>query len=127
MNSSYLSYVFELSLYYLLLIMSLPLVYAVTYHLSFSSMYTSEWLMISVFLSPLVLSICRYSLWFCSFETARTPSDEIKQKILEKVSKLFKDFFIKPPNQLKFFLLQLESLQHIVVGVFKGVVAANVP
>ncbi|EGO9139762.1 hypothetical protein DW621_03080 [Enterococcus faecalis] len=55
MNSSYLSYVFELSLYYLLLIMSLPLVYAVTYHLSFSSMYTSEWLMISVFLSPLVL------------------------------------------------------------------------
>lgn len=35
--------------------MSLPLVYAVTYHLSFSSMYTSEWLMISVFLSPLVL------------------------------------------------------------------------
>ena len=32
-----------------------PLVYAVTYHLSFSSMYTSEWLMISVFLSPLVL------------------------------------------------------------------------
>lgn len=55
MNSSYLSYVFELSLYYLLLIMSLPLVYAVTYHLSFSSMYTSERLMISVFLSPLVL------------------------------------------------------------------------
>ncbi|EGO5241527.1 hypothetical protein ACT9SR_06120 [Enterococcus faecalis] len=55
MNSSYLSYVFELTLYYLLLIMSLPLVYAVTYHLSFSSMYTSEWLMISVFLSPLVL------------------------------------------------------------------------
>lgn len=34
MNSSYLSYVFELSLYYLLLIMSLPLVYAVTYHVS---------------------------------------------------------------------------------------------
>ena len=48
MNSSYLSYVFELSLYYLLLIMSLPLVYAVTYHLSFSSMYTSEWSLIGV-------------------------------------------------------------------------------
>ena len=85
MNSSYLSYVFELSLYYLLLIMSLPLVYAVTYHLSFSSMYTSEWLM-----------ILRYSLWFCSSETARTPSDEIKQKSLKSV-KTFQGFLLSHP------------------------------
>lgn len=96
MNSSYLSYVFELSLYYLLLIMSLPLVYAVTYHLSFSSMYTSEWLMISVFLSPLVL-LFAYSLWFCSFETARTSSDEIKQKILEKCQNFSRIFLLSHP------------------------------
>lgn len=55
MNSSYLSYAFELSSYYLLLIMGLLLVYAVTYHLSFNSIYTSKWSMIFVFLSPLVL------------------------------------------------------------------------
>lgn len=97
MNSSYLSYVFELSLYYLLLIMSLPLVYAVTYHLSFSSMYTSEWLMISVFLSPLVLLFAGIRYGFCSFETARTPSDEIKQKILEKCQNFSRIFLLSHP------------------------------
>ena len=95
--------------------MSLPLVYAVTYHLSFSSMYTSEWLIISVFLSPLVLLFAGIRYGFARLKQQERQVMN-KAKILEKCQN-FSRIFIKPPNRLK-FLLQLESLQHIVVGVF---------
>ena len=63
--------------------MSLPLVYAVTYHLSFSSMYTSEWLMISVFLSPLVLLFAGIRYGFARLKQQERQVMN-KVKILEK-------------------------------------------
>lgn len=61
---SYKSYVVEMSLYYGLLVLVLPLIYAVTNHLSFLSVFRIEWFAISFFLYPgvLLLSAIRYGL-----------------------------------------------------------------
>ncbi|MBL1229884.1 hypothetical protein IW492_11640 [Enterococcus sp. BWB1-3] len=61
---SYQSIVFELTLYYLIAVISLPLVYAVTYHLPFTGIFSAEWLGVSIMLYPIVflLSGLRYSL-----------------------------------------------------------------
>ncbi|EOL45473.1 hypothetical protein RV11_GL000094 [Enterococcus phoeniculicola] len=55
MKNSYRGIIFEMSLIYGLLAISLPLVYAVTYHLSFTGIYSAEWLAVSLFLYPIVL------------------------------------------------------------------------
>lgn len=47
--------VFEMSLYYGLLAIVLPLIYAVTYHVSFMSVFSVEWLAVTVFMYPIVL------------------------------------------------------------------------
>lgn len=62
MKQFYRSLVFEMSLYYLLLVFSLPLVYAVTYHLPFMEVYNIEWFAVSLFCYPVVLifSAVRY-------------------------------------------------------------------
>lgn len=54
MKQLYKSMVFEMTLYYLLLIFCLPLVYAVTYHLSFMEVFNAEWFAVSLFCSPLI-------------------------------------------------------------------------
>ena len=55
--------VFEMSLYYGLLAIVLPLIYAVTYHVSFMSVFSVEWLAVAVFMYPIVLILAaiRYS------------------------------------------------------------------
>lgn len=62
MRYTYKSLLFEMSLYYILLVFCLPSVYAVTYHLPFMEVYTLEWLVLSFFCYPLVLllSAIRY-------------------------------------------------------------------
>ncbi|MCA5011970.1 MULTISPECIES: hypothetical protein [unclassified Enterococcus] len=62
MKGSYKTVVFETSLYYILLAIVLPLIYAVTYHVAFLSVFTTEWLAVTLFLYPivLVLSTIRY-------------------------------------------------------------------
>ncbi|MBO0423262.1 hypothetical protein BCR22_05035 [Enterococcus plantarum] len=54
--------VFEMSLYYGLLAIVLPLIYAVTYHVSFMSVFSVEWLAVTLFIYPivLILSTIRY-------------------------------------------------------------------
>jgi hypothetical protein len=61
---SYVSFVFELSLYYLLVMIGLPLVYAVTYHYPFEAVFTGGWLSFAVFLYPSVFFLAglRYIL-----------------------------------------------------------------
>ncbi|MGC6770082.1 hypothetical protein [Enterococcus sp. LJL51] len=60
---SFKSIVFELSLFYLLLAVGLPLVYAVTYHLPMMGIFSLEWLFACAAVYPLVLllSAFRYS------------------------------------------------------------------
>ncbi|MEI5992818.1 hypothetical protein [Candidatus Enterococcus mansonii] len=55
MNYSYKTVVFETSLYYSLIAIMLPLVYAVTNHVSFISVLSVEWLAIVLFIYPIVL------------------------------------------------------------------------
>ena len=64
MMQPYKSIVFEVSLYYLIVVIGLPLVYAVTYHLPFTGIFSMEWLFLSIAFYPLVLlfSGFRYSL-----------------------------------------------------------------
>lgn len=61
---SYKSYVVEMSLYYGLLVLVLPLIYAVTNHLSFLVVFPMEWFAVSLFLYPIVwlLSAIRYGI-----------------------------------------------------------------
>ncbi|WP_207696405.1 hypothetical protein DOK67_0000781 [Enterococcus sp. DIV0212c] len=62
MKRLYKSVVFEMSLYYGMLAVVLPLIYAVTYQVSFISVFNAEWLAVTVFMYPivLVLSAIRY-------------------------------------------------------------------
>ncbi|MHC5228766.1 hypothetical protein ACYSNW_10850 [Enterococcus sp. LJL99] len=62
MNHSYKSCLFVFSLYYALLAFSLPLVYAVTYHVSFMDVYTIDWLLFVLIFYPSVflISAVRY-------------------------------------------------------------------
>ncbi|MBO0475370.1 hypothetical protein IGL98_003281 [Enterococcus sp. DIV0840] len=62
MKRLYKSVVFEMSLYYGLLAIVLPLIYAVTYHLSFMSVFSVEWFAVTLFMYPivLILSMIRY-------------------------------------------------------------------
>ncbi|MBO0440351.1 hypothetical protein [Candidatus Enterococcus ikei] len=62
MKRLYKSVVFEMSLYYGMVAVVLPLIYAVTYHVSFISVFSAEWLAVTVFMYPvvLVLSAIRY-------------------------------------------------------------------
>lgn len=62
MKRLYQSFVFEMSLYYLFLIFTLPFVYAITYHVSFTEVYDLEWGAVSIFCYPsvLFLSAVRY-------------------------------------------------------------------
>ncbi|MBM7690086.1 hypothetical protein BCR24_03570 [Enterococcus ureilyticus] len=55
--------VFEMSLYYGLMALVLPLIYAVTYHVAFISVFNVEWFAVTLFMYPivLVLSAIRYS------------------------------------------------------------------
>ncbi|MBO0446779.1 hypothetical protein JZO78_10510 [Enterococcus ureilyticus] len=55
--------VFEMSLYYGLMALVLPLIYAVTYHVAFISVFNIEWFAVTLFMYPivLVLSAIRYS------------------------------------------------------------------
>ncbi|WP_348921130.1 hypothetical protein [Enterococcus rotai] len=57
--------VFEMSLYYGLLALVLPLIYAVTYHVAFISVFSIEWLAVTLFMYPivLILSTIRYSYY----------------------------------------------------------------
>ena len=57
--------VFEMSLYYGVLALVLPLIYAVTYHVSFMSVFSIEWLAVTLFMYPivLILSTIRYSYY----------------------------------------------------------------
>ncbi|EOL45153.1 hypothetical protein [Enterococcus caccae] len=54
--------VFEMSLYYGVLAIVLPLIYAVTYHVGIVSVFNVEWFAVTVFMYPavLVLSAIRY-------------------------------------------------------------------
>lgn len=63
MKISYKTYVVEMSLYYGLLALMLPLIYAVTNQLVLMSVFSMEWLCVTVFLYPIVLllSAVRYS------------------------------------------------------------------
>lgn len=60
---TYKSIVFELTLYYLIAVISLPLVYAVTCHLPFTGIFSAEWLGVSIILYPIVFLVSglRYS------------------------------------------------------------------
>lgn len=62
MKQSYKSYVFVFSLYYVLMALSLPLVYAVTYQVPFMDAYTIEWFSVILLLCPCVflISAVRY-------------------------------------------------------------------
>ncbi|MGX7150134.1 hypothetical protein [Enterococcus ureasiticus] len=62
MKRLYKSVVFEMSLYYGLLAIVLPLIYAVTYYLSFMSVFSVEWFAVTLFMYPivLILSMIRY-------------------------------------------------------------------
>lgn len=59
----YKSIVFEMTLYYLIAVISLPLVYAVSYHLPFTGIFSAEWLGVSLMLYPFVFLLAglRYS------------------------------------------------------------------
>lgn len=63
MKCLYKTVVFELSLYYGLLMIVLPLIYAVTYHVSFVSVFSVEWFAVALFMYPIVLivSMIHYS------------------------------------------------------------------
>lgn len=63
MKCSFKEFVFEMSLYYGLIALALPLIYAVTNQLSFMSVFGTEWLAVTLFLSPIIvlLSVIRYS------------------------------------------------------------------
>lgn len=65
MKRLYRSVVFEMSLYYGLLAIVLPLIYAVTYHISFMSVFNLEWLAVTLFIYPIVLviSMIRYGYY----------------------------------------------------------------
>ncbi|MEI5990656.1 hypothetical protein [Enterococcus crotali] len=65
MKRLYKTVVFEMSLYYGLLAILLPLIYAVTYHLSFMSVFNLEWLAVTLFIYPIVLIVAmiRYSYY----------------------------------------------------------------
>jgi predicted membrane metal-binding protein len=65
MQRSYTSIVYEMSLYYGLLAVVLPLIYAVTNQLSFLAVFSIEWLAVSVFLYPivLILAVIRYAIY----------------------------------------------------------------
>ena len=56
----YKSIVFEMTLYYLIAVISLPLVYAVTYHLPFTGIFSIQWLGVSVVLYPAVLLLAAF-------------------------------------------------------------------
>ncbi|EOI06792.1 hypothetical protein UAY_00134 [Enterococcus moraviensis ATCC BAA-383] len=62
MKRLFKSVVFEMSLYYGVLAVVLPLIYAVTYHVSYLSVFSAEWFAVTVFMYPvvLVLSAIRY-------------------------------------------------------------------
>lgn len=55
MNRFFKTVVFEMSLYYGVLAMVLPLIYAVTYHVSFMSVFSVEWFAVTLFMYPIVL------------------------------------------------------------------------
>ena len=57
--------VFEMSLYYGLLALVLPLIYAVTYHVAFISVFNAEWFAVTVFMYPvvLILAAIRYGYY----------------------------------------------------------------
>ncbi|OTN88566.1 hypothetical protein A5819_001047 [Enterococcus sp. 7E2_DIV0204] len=63
MKNLFKTVVFEMSLYYGLLALVLPLIYAVTYHVAFISVFNVEWFAVTVFIYPivLILSAIRYS------------------------------------------------------------------
>ncbi|ALS02591.1 hypothetical protein ATZ33_14760 [Enterococcus silesiacus] len=65
MKRLYKTVVFEMSLYYGLLAIVLPLIYAVTYHISFMSVFNLEWLAVTLFIYPIVLviSMIRYGYY----------------------------------------------------------------
>ncbi|MFD1900889.1 hypothetical protein [Enterococcus termitis] len=62
MKHLYKTMMFETSLYYGLLAIVLPLIYAVTYHVTFISVFNTEWLAVTLFLYPIILllSTIRY-------------------------------------------------------------------
>ena len=57
MNYSYKSILFIFSVYYVVVALSLPLVYAITYQLSFSTVYTLDWFFFVLMFYPLILFI----------------------------------------------------------------------
>ncbi|MGK0552170.1 hypothetical protein ACSFB8_08620 [Enterococcus faecalis] len=68
MKGSYVSYVIEFALYYILIIFGLPMVYAVTYHHSLTDVFTREWLMLSLYLSPLILLLAGLRLFIACWK-----------------------------------------------------------
>ena len=55
MKRLYKILVIEISSFYGLLAVILPFVYAVTYELAFTAVFTAEWLAVTLFLYPIVL------------------------------------------------------------------------
>ena len=55
MKGAYKEVLIEISLYYGLIAMVLPLIYAVTYHTPLWSVFTMEWLAVTLFLYPIAL------------------------------------------------------------------------
>ncbi|WP_086314546.1 hypothetical protein A5821_002126 [Enterococcus sp. 7F3_DIV0205] len=65
MKRLYKTVVFEMSVYYGVLAIVMPLIYAVTNHISFISVFSLEWLAVTLFMYPivLILSMIRYSYY----------------------------------------------------------------
>ncbi|MGX7243844.1 hypothetical protein ACWOC1_03220 [Enterococcus quebecensis] len=63
MKRLYKTVIFEMSMYYGALSIVLPLIYAVTYHVPFMSVFSVEWFAVTLFIYPIVLivSMIRYS------------------------------------------------------------------
>lgn len=65
MKALYKSVLLEMSLYYGLLALVLPLIYAVTYDVAFLSVFTAEWLAVTVFIYPVVLLLSAIRYGYC--------------------------------------------------------------
>lgn len=66
------TFLYETSFYYLLAIFWLPLVYAVTYHLSFMEMYSLDWFRASLIFSPVILFVACIRYFFIKRREMRT-------------------------------------------------------
>lgn len=65
MKQLFKTVVFEMSLYYGLMALVLPLIYAVTYHVAFVSVFNVEWFAVTVFMYPVVLVLSAIRYGYC--------------------------------------------------------------